>query len=327
VAQYSNPGIFVAGEVAGRAANQSWNDLVENRLFAPLGMTRSGTVVKGLHDSNRSAAHALIGGNIQVVEPSILDTTGAASSGTSTASDMAAFMLMLLSKGAYSGKPILKPETIAEMFKRSMVSDIGISELPPISETTGFYYGLGVGSYDYAGHQVIEKGGALAGVRTVMTLVPDKHAGIFVAANLNLTAFPEAVRAYYVNQRLGLDPATDQQEILARNAQIAKLVAPPPAPTDPGTFLGTLQSLVGVYENEYYGRCEMLLDGEALKVECGPAKYPATLKHWNHGAFVMQFPGATQAPTLTTFTIGGDGKAESFTHDDMGVFRRVKEKE
>src|SRR5215813_104513 len=73
VAQYSNPGIFVAGEVAGRAAHQSWNDLVENRLFAPLGMTRSGTVVKGLHDSNRSAAHALIDGNIQVVEPSILD--------------------------------------------------------------------------------------------------------------------------------------------------------------------------------------------------------------------------------------------------------------
>jgi pimeloyl-ACP methyl ester carboxylesterase len=29
VAQYSNPGIFVASEVAGRAANQSWNDLVE----------------------------------------------------------------------------------------------------------------------------------------------------------------------------------------------------------------------------------------------------------------------------------------------------------
>jgi hypothetical protein len=31
-------------------------------------------------------------------------------------------------------------------------------------------------------------------------------------------------------------------------------------------------------------------------------------------------------PTLTTFTIGVDGKAESFTHDEMGVFTRVKEK-
>jgi CubicO group peptidase (beta-lactamase class C family) len=325
VAQYSNPGIFVAGEVAGRAANQSWNALVETRLFVPLDMTRSGTVVKGLHDRNQSATHALIDGTIQVVEPTILDTTGAASSGTSTAADMAKFMLMLLAKGSSHGKTILKPESVAELFKRSMVSDIGFSELPPISETTGFYYGLGVDSYDYAGYQVIEKAGALAGVRTIMTLVPDRRAGIFIAANLNLTAFPEAVRAYYVNQLLGIDPATDQQAILARNSQIATLVAPPPSPTNPGPFVGTRQSLVGVYEHEYYGRCAIGIEGDALKVECGPAKYPATLKHWNNGAFVMQFPGATQAPTLTTFTIGVDGKAESFTHDEMGVFTRVQE--
>jgi len=163
-------------------------------------MTRSGIVVKGLQDSNRSAAHALIDGKIHVVEPTILDTTGAASSGTSTASDLAKFMRMLLTQGSHRGNTILKPETVAEMFKRSMVSDIGFSELPPISETTGFYYGLGVDSYDYVGHQVIEKAGALAGVRTVMTLVPDKNAGIFVAANLNLTrrgvcVAPEAGRS------------------------------------------------------------------------------------------------------------------------------------
>ena len=327
VAQYSNPGIFVAGEVAARVANQSWNDLVEKRVFAPLGMTRSGTVVKGLQDSNQSAAHAFMDGKIQVVEPSILDTTGAASSGTSTASDMAKFMQLLLNKGSYNGKPILKPESVAEMFKRSMVSKLEFSELPPISETTGFYYGLGVDSYDYAGHHVIEKAGALAGVRTVMTLVPDKNAGIFIAANLNLTTFPEAVRAYYLNQQFGIDPETDQKKILEADAQIAKLVAPPPAPANPGKFVGTLQSLVGVYENDYYGRCQILPDGDTLKVECGPAKYPATLKHWNNGAFVMKFPGATQAPTFTTFEIGEDGNAESFTHEEMGVFTRVKEKE
>ena len=31
-----------------------------------------------------------------------------------------------------------------------------------------------------------------------------------------------------------------------------------------------------------------------IKIQFGPAKYPATLKHWNNGAFMMQFPGATQ---------------------------------
>lgn len=326
VAQYSNPGFFVAGEVAARASKQSWNDLVEKRLFAPLEMSRSGTVIKALQDSNATSAHALVDGKPVVVEPSDLDVTGAASSGTSTAADMSKLMLMFLNKGVYKGKRVLKPETVEEMFKRSMVSEIDFTDLPPISNKTGFYYGLGVGSYDYAGEHIIEKSGALAGVRTTLVLVPDKNAGIVVLANLNLTAFPEAVRAYFLNQVLGIDPETDQKQIFDLNQKLKNLMAPPPAPRNPGKFDGTLQSLVGVYENDYYGRCEILLAGDALKVQCGPAKYPATLKHWNNGAFMMQFPGATQTPSVTTFMIGEDGAAERFESEALGTFVRVKEK-
>ena len=325
VAQYSNPGFFVAGEVAARATKQSWNDLVEQSLFKPLEMSRSGTVIRALQDSNATAAHAFVEGKIAVVEPSELDVTGAASSGTSTAADVSKLLLMFLNRGTYNGKSVLKPETVAEMFKRSMVSKIDFTDLPPISDKTGFYYGLGVGSYDYAGHQIIEKGGALAGVRTIIVLLPDKNAGIVVLANLNLTAFPEAVRAYFLNQLLGMDPEADQKEILARNEQLKKLMAPPPPPKNPGKFNGSLQSLVGVYENDYYGRCEILQDGDVVKVQCGPAKYPATFKHFNNGAFLMQFPGATQTPTVTTFMIGEDGKAESFENESFGIFTRVKE--
>jgi CubicO group peptidase (beta-lactamase class C family) len=326
VAQYSNLGFFVAGEVAARCAKQSWNDLVEQGLFKPLEMSRSGTVIKALQDPNATAAHALVDGKIAVVEPSELDVTGAASSGTSTVADMSKLMLMFLNKGLYNGKRILKPETIEEIFKRSMVSAIDFTDLPPISDKTGFYYGLGVGSYDYAGHQIIEKGGALAGVRTIIVLVPDKNAGIVVLANLNLTAFPEAVRACFLNQLLGMDPEADQKQILALNGQLKNMMAPSPPPKNPGKFNGTLQSLVGVYENDYYGRCEILQDAAGVKIQFGPAKYPATLKHWNNGAFHMQFPGATQMPSVTTFMIGDDGNADSFESESMGVFTRVKEK-
>src|SRR4029077_2026663 len=221
------------------ASQHSWNDLVENRLFKPLEMSRSGTQTKDLQNANATAAHALVDGKEVVVEPTKLDTTGAASSATSTAADMSKLMLMFLNKGSYKGKRILKPETVEEIFKRSMVGKIEFSDLPPIREATGFYYGLGVDSFDYAGHHIIEKGGALAGVRTVMTLVPDKNAGVVILANLNLTAFPEAVRAYYVNQLLGIDPETDQKEILAHNIQLKKLLTPPPAPKNPGKFNGT----------------------------------------------------------------------------------------
>ena len=326
VAQYSNPGFFVAGEVAAAASQHSWNDLVENRLFKSLEMSRSGTQTKDLQNANATAAHALVDGKVVLVEPTELDTTGAASSATSTAADMSKLMLMFLNKGAYNGKQILKAETVEEIFKRSMVSKIDFSDLPPISDKTGFYYGLGVGSYDYAGHQIIEKGGALAGVRTILVLVPDKNAGIVVLANLNLTAFPEAVRAYFLNQLLGLDPEAGQKEIFADNEKLKKLLAPPPAPKNPGKFNGTLQSLVGIYENDYYGRCAILQDGEALKVEYGPAKYPATLKHWNNGAFLMLFPGATQVPSITTFMIGEEGSAEGFANEALGIFTRVQEK-
>lgn len=326
VAQYSNPGFFVAGEVASRCATQSWNELVEQRLLKALEMSRSGTHEKDLQKSNATAAHAFVDDKIAVVEPTTLDVTGAASSGTSTAADMSKLMLMFLNKGTFNGKRILKPETVAEMFKRSMVSAIDFTDLPPISDTTGFYYGLGVGSYDYAGHQIIEKGGALAGVRTIIALVPDKNAGIVILANLNLTAFPEAVRAYFLNQLLGIDPETNQKEIFARNDQLKKLMAPPPPPKNPGKFNGTLQSLLGVYENDYYGRCEIVQDGDAVKMQYGPAKFPATVKHWNNGAFQMQFPGATQAPSVTTFMIGEDGKADSFESEALGLFTRVREK-
>jgi len=100
VAQYSNPGFFVAGEVAAAASQQSWNDLVQKRLFKPLEMSRSGTRMKDLENTNATAAHALVDGKVVVVEPTKLDTTGAASSATSTAADMSKLMLMFLNKGA-----------------------------------------------------------------------------------------------------------------------------------------------------------------------------------------------------------------------------------
>jgi hypothetical protein len=156
--------------------------------------------------------------------------------------------------------------------------------------------------------------------------VPDKNAGIVVLANLNLTAFPEAVRAYFLNQLLGSDPEADQKKIFALNENLKKLMLPPPSPKNPGKFNGTLQSLVGVYENNYYGRCEILPDDKGVKIQFGPAKYPATLKHWNNGAFLMQFPGATQAPSVTTFLIGEDGNADILVSESLGVFTRVKEK-
>lgn len=323
VSSYSNPAYFLAGEVAARAGKASWNDLVRQRLYEPLGMSRSGTRASDLADPDSYTPHAIVDGKVQPVAPTNQDTMGAAGSGTSTIADMARLLQMFLARGRHNGKQILKPETVDEMFRRSMVARIEFTEMPPISETTGFYYGLGFDSFDYADQHVIEKAGALAGVRTVMTLVPAKNAGIVVLANLNVTTFPEAVRAYYLANLLGRSPDADLKEIAARNEKMAALFVPEPPPANPGRFRGELSELTGTYENDYYGRCVISLVNGGLQVECGPARYRASLRHWNNGQFVMQWPGATDMPVHVTFTIGASGKADSFTDDVLGFFKRV----
>ena len=156
------------------------------------------------------------------------------------------------------------------MFKRSMVSDASFAELPPIGEATGFYYGLGVGSFDYAGVQVIEKGGALAGVRTVINLVPELNSGaIVVLANLNLTTFPEAVRAFWINQQLGIDPNTDQQQILDINEQLKRFLDPPVPPSEPRPVQRTAE-LAGRNLRE-----PALRALQALRLTARPFRWPA----------------------------------------------------
>ena len=45
---------------------------------------------------------------------------------------------------------------------------------------------------------------------------------------------------------------------------------------------------------------------------------------WSGREFVVQFPGETQLPTSMTFNIGADGNADSFTHEEWGLFTRVR---
>src|SRR5262245_5078104 len=325
VAQYSNLGFFLAGEVAGRAGGAPWQTLVQARLLTPLGMSRSGALSNNLdRDANVSANHVLTAGRATVVPAARDDALGAAGSASSSAADMAQLMRMLLARGQYGDKVVLRKETVDEVFKRSMVADPSFTELPPISNNTGFYYGLGVDSYDYRDERIIEKAGALPGVRTVVTLAPARNSAIVVLANLNLTAFPEAVRAFFLDSLLGVAPDAHQKAITEANAGLANFFASMNAPSStPGAFAGTVDSLLGTYENDLYGQCTIVPAGAELAVECGPARYRGALRHYAHGMFRLQFPSPTTGPHDITFTIGQDGKGASFTDDALGVFTRI----
>lgn len=122
--RYSNAGMIIAGRIAEVVSKRKFEQLIKQRLFNPLGMTKT-----SFSTSDGSG-----------VNPA----TGARSS----ANDMIRFMQMLLSNGKFNGKQILSEEAVAE-FKKVNVAPADLKFTP--RATTGFAFSLGSWVIDATG--------------------------------------------------------------------------------------------------------------------------------------------------------------------------------
>jgi CubicO group peptidase (beta-lactamase class C family) len=140
---YSNFGYNLLSDIVRRVSGQPFWQFVRSRLFEPLGMLDSYFVLppelrqrRVYRTQGMPVTQPVPGmhGGIDSAEYDELDTgsNGAAS----TAWDLAAFLQMLLNRGAYGGKQILSPASVAAMARPQV--DASIPWLwPRISPTTG----------------------------------------------------------------------------------------------------------------------------------------------------------------------------------------------
>ncbi len=318
---YSNICYFTAGELIGKLAESDWENVVEKAFLEPLKMTRSGFAAN-LDEDNVAYPHANIDDTLQVLS---WDRTGgfpAAGAMTSTAKDMAHWMILHLNKGTFENRQILKPETVKQMHLPSMVSEVDFSEMPPISDTSGFAFGLGWGNYHYEGRMIVEKGGGLDGIRTIVTLVPELNIGITVLSNLNLTVFPELIRAKFLQLALNQDDPQMFDEILARQKKLDELIKKPAPPEDALPLGHDLSSYEGSFANELYGTFIVSEKEGGLVLEAGPDHWEGVLEHWSNNTFVLSWPVINQGNEHVTFTFGPEGKAQEMSTETLGVFTK-----
>lgn len=316
-AHYSNMGYFIAGELLGQLTQKNWRDAVQQGIFNPLQMTRSGFEAI-LDQENVAHPHLLTQNGWKILD---WDRTGgfpAAGAIASTASDMAKWMQSLLS----GGKGIVKPETIMDMFLSSMASRAEFSEAPPINEFSGFNFGLGWDNYHYNGYLIVEKGGGLDGIRTVTTLIPEKQLGITILCNLNLNFYPEAVRAKFLEEYLGKAGYDLQKEIRNQQSTLDALLAVEEKPKK-NLPHRELKLYTGTYSSDLYGDINISIENKTLKASAGPAKYQGTLAAWSNDTFILTWPAVNMGNQKVTFTMGPDGKALSFNTETLGVFQRL----
>ena len=170
-AAYSNYGAALAGYIVQRVSGMPFDDYIEQKIFAPLGMTQA-TFRQPLPErfqADMSKGYKVASGEPQPFELVIVPPAGSLSiSGTA----MASFMIAHLQKGAFGSGRILEEATAVKM--HSTPNDM----IPPLNRMLlGFY------ENNINGHRVITHGGDTGWFHSELNLFIDDGVGIFVSLN------------------------------------------------------------------------------------------------------------------------------------------------
>ncbi len=311
---YQNVMYLAAGEIVAAISGQSWDEFVNQRIFKPLGMTRSNTSVAALANTvNVATPHAGVGGEVQAVAYRDYDNVGPAASINASAVDMAQYIRLLLAGGCYHEQQLLSAAQIQEMWAAQMVIPIAAPPPPLATLAPQFMaYGLGWFVRDYRGHKLVLHSGGVDGMAALLTLVPAKGLGVVVLTN------QEEVLAHPITYQL-LDeylelPHTDllpaylevRAERLAKRQEAeAKRDAARIAGTSP--TLG-LEHYVGTYADELYGTATVSLEAEqlVLSFDASPA-FTGELTHWHYDTFQITWRDPLIPKGLVTFPLNAHG--------------------
>ncbi len=191
--EYCNVGYFSLAEIIRRVTGKPWPEFLSERIFSPLGMNATRTVVFDEIVPNRANAYSFQGGKLRNAEVYLaLRPSGAF---LSTILDLAKLEAALDAPG------FLKPESRALMWTPFQLND-----------GTSSVYGLGWALDEVQGHKRIRHGGSLNGFKSEYARFANDRVTVIVLTNLNEAAPNEiaaGVAAIYIPALAGPSPSAN----------------------------------------------------------------------------------------------------------------------
>ena len=219
---YDNVLYLVAGQVIETVSGQSWEDFVQTRILARVGMT--GSTVR--HSSaaaggNVATPHAPIDGKVRPIAPFTSDNTNPAGGINSSASDIAKWMIVQLDSGRLASGRLFSQNTARNLW--SVVTPLRPGNPPAeLAALRASFTGYGLGFFlrDYRGSKMVWHTGGLPGYVSRISLIPDKKLGVAVLTNQESGEAFEAISWRLLDHFLGAAP-TDWAALLATSARAA----------------------------------------------------------------------------------------------------------
>lgn len=265
---YTNFGLTAGAEAVAAAAGTPWAELARERIFDPLGMAATSYSYEELLErGDRAVGHVRAGaagsgestGDWIPADPARDPDAQAPAGGlSSSASDMARWMTMVLAGGAGpDGSQVVPAEALRQALTPQAVSS------PPqaAADRAGSYgYGFEISTTSSGRVQWSHSGAFALGSATAMLMIPSLDLGIITLTNAAPIGVPETINARFADYAQYGDPALPWGDLYSEafgplTAPVGDLVdarrptAPAPAPA--------LDELLGVYRNAYFGEIEV----------------------------------------------------------------------
>jgi CubicO group peptidase (beta-lactamase class C family) len=325
---YQNIMFMAAGEVVAAASGMSWDDFVKNRLFTPLGMTRTSTSIRMLAGrSDVAMPHELRDDTVHVIPWRNMDNLGPAGSINSSALDLARWIRLQLADGVFQGRRLLSDSVVLEMHSPQTVIPMSKDTRELFTDTHFMAYGLGWSLRDYHGRQLVTHGGVIDGMRTEIGMLPEEGLGIVVLANLDGTNLPTALLYRALDAYMGA-PERDWSKLLlderrksdAKSDSARKAFEAARVPNTRPSL--SLESYAGTYSDSLYDDIDVKYDGRSLVATMGTS-YTGDLSHWHFDTFAVRWRDPSLGRSYFTFVLGADGRVKTLRVENLGEFGRL----
>ena len=338
---YANLPLSVAAYAAAMATGKTWEDLADERLFAPLGMaTSSYRLADYMGRTNKAAPHYRTReGAWALGEVTDAGASSPAGGVSTTVQDLTRWMRLQLGGGVFEGAEVVASAPLLETRRPQIL----VGSPPNPADGPALFYGLGwFLQYDERGRLLMHHIGDFnSGFRTGVSLLPAAGLGIVVLSNAWPNSLSDAIpKAFFEIVERG-EPTKDWIGIFEAQTAAALAVVSDAAPFPRGDAPAggpplSLDAYTGSYTNELYGDITIREKNGGLVLEFGPLPTRLELEHWDRDVFTFPLPpsGEVMLGKLgVQFMIGPSRKATTATlglptvgPDANALFTRMESK-
>lgn len=175
---YNNVMFLAAGEASAAAADMSWDELLEKRIFEPLGMDSSTSSTRAAQKDERLALGYEWNEDTEEFEhKQMIELSGIAPAGAinSNVIDMAKWVRFQLAEGEFEGEQLISKRTLVDTWTPNI----------EMGENVG--YGLGWMIHSEKGERIIEHGGNIDGFGAQVAFMPTVGVGYVLLTNVSAT--------------------------------------------------------------------------------------------------------------------------------------------